>query len=129
MSPRRRRSRAQKPVAPEVVVKRAMAAGQAAAQEALDVRARQQRRRARRPLPKVSPRREIREALAHELIPKATLDLLGPKPVSGVLVAEGDSWFDYPGKDVLGLLEDDYLFDVVSVAHAGDRVEDMAHVP
>lgn len=45
----------------------------------------------------------------------------------GVLIAEGDSWFDYPMQDVLRLLEDDYLFDVQSVAHMGDCVEDMAH--
>jgi lysophospholipase L1-like esterase len=44
-----------------------------------------------------------------------------------VLIAEGDSWFDYPIHDVLQLLEDDYLFDVESVAHKGDRVEDIAH--
>jgi lysophospholipase L1-like esterase len=42
-------------------------------------------------------------------------------------VAEGDSWFDYPMQDVLRLLEDDYLYDVESVAHKGDCVEDMAH--
>jgi lysophospholipase L1-like esterase len=45
----------------------------------------------------------------------------------GVLIAEGDSWFDYPMQDVLRLLEDDYLYDVQSVAHMGDCVEDMAH--
>ena len=44
-----------------------------------------------------------------------------------MLIAEGDSWFDYPMHDVLRLLEDDYLFDVESVAHKGDCVEDMAH--
>ena len=45
----------------------------------------------------------------------------------GVLVAEGDSWFDYPGTDVLGVLEDEHGYDVESVAHKGDRVEDMAY--
>lgn len=45
----------------------------------------------------------------------------------GVLVAEGDSWFDYPWFDVLGFLEDDHLYDVRSVAHLGDTVEDMAY--
>jgi lysophospholipase L1-like esterase len=44
-----------------------------------------------------------------------------------VLIAEGDSWFDYPLQDVLRLLEDDHLYDVESVAHRGDCVEDMAH--
>jgi lysophospholipase L1-like esterase len=44
-----------------------------------------------------------------------------------VLIAEGDSWFDYPMQDVLRLLEDNHLYDVESVAHKGDNVEDMAH--
>ena len=44
----------------------------------------------------------------------------------GVLVAEGDSWFDYPWFDVLGLLEDQHRYDVRSVAHKGDTVEAMA---
>jgi hypothetical protein len=37
----------------------------------------------------------------------------------GVLVAEGDSWFDYPWFDVLGLLEDQHRYDVRPVAHKG----------
>jgi hypothetical protein len=45
----------------------------------------------------------------------------------GVLVAEGDSWFDYPWFDVLGLLEDQHRYDVRSVAHKGDTVEGMAY--
>src|SRR5688572_9532013 len=44
----------------------------------------------------------------------------------GVLVAEGDSWFDYPGRDVLSALED-AGYDTVSVAHAGHTVESMAY--
>src|SRR4029079_17971468 len=43
----------------------------------------------------------------------------------GVLIAEGDSWFDYPLNDVLSDLEDSYGYDVESVAHLGDTVEDM----
>lgn len=45
----------------------------------------------------------------------------------GTLVAEGDSWFDYPFTDVLKCLEDLHGYDVDSVAHRGDRVEDMAY--
>lgn len=45
----------------------------------------------------------------------------------GVLLAEGDSWFDYPGSDVLDYLEDVYHYQVESLAHAGHRVEDMAY--
>lgn len=46
---------------------------------------------------------------------------------NGVLVAEGDSWFDYPLHDVLSCLEDEHGYDVESVAHKGDRVENMAY--
>jgi len=46
---------------------------------------------------------------------------------SGVLIAEGDSWFDYPWTDILRVLEDEHGYDVESVAHAGDRVEQMAY--
>ncbi|MEL7059037.1 MAG: hypothetical protein AAGN46_03310 [Acidobacteriota bacterium] len=45
-----------------------------------------------------------------------------------VLVAEGDSWFDYPGTDVLNELEE-RGWDVHSVAHRGDTLEDMAYGP
>jgi len=44
-----------------------------------------------------------------------------------VLVAEGDSWFDYPLCDVLERLEDEHGYDVFSVAHRGDYLEDMAY--
>lgn len=45
---------------------------------------------------------------------------------AGVIIAEGDSWFDYPLNDVLSDLEDIHGYDVESVAHKGDTVEDMA---
>lgn len=44
-----------------------------------------------------------------------------------VLVAEGDSWFDYPLNDILRILEDHHGYDVESVAHKGDRIEEMAY--
>lgn len=43
----------------------------------------------------------------------------------GWLIAEGDSWFDYPGTDLLNELQQS-AYDVESVARAGDRVEMMA---
>ena len=43
----------------------------------------------------------------------------------GWLIAEGDSWFDYPGTDLLDALQQS-AYDVESVARAGDRVEMMA---
>ncbi len=56
------------------------------------------------------------------------LKAAGPKkPSPGILVAEGDSWFDYPMSDVLAELEDQHRWEVVSSAHKGDRVEEMAY--
>jgi lysophospholipase L1-like esterase len=52
---------------------------------------------------------------------------LGADAPTGLLLAEGDSWFDYPMNDVLRLLEDRHGYDVESVAHRGDCVEDMAY--
>lgn len=51
----------------------------------------------------------------------------GVPGASGLLVAEGDSWFDYPFYDVLGILEDQHNFRVESVAHKGDTIEEMAY--
>lgn len=55
------------------------------------------------------------------------MSAVGGPASAGVLVAEGDSWFDYPLNDVLRLLEDHHGYDVESVAHKGDRVEEMAY--
>lgn len=45
----------------------------------------------------------------------------------GVLIAEGDSWFDYPFHDVLKELDDDFGWEVEHVAHYGHTVESMAY--
>jgi GDSL-like lipase/acylhydrolase family protein len=58
---------------------------------------------------------------------RATAAALGAAATAGVLVAEGDSWFDYPLHDVLEMLEDDHGYDVESVAHRGDPIEEMAY--
>ena len=60
-------------------------------------------------------------------IPAKTRRTLALPPPAGLHVAEGDSWFDYPFHDVLTMLEDEHGYDVESVAHKGDTVEDMAH--
>lgn len=52
---------------------------------------------------------------------------LGPPAPRGTLIAEGDSWFDFPWFDVLAALEDEHGYSVESVAHRGDRVEEMAY--
>lgn len=46
---------------------------------------------------------------------------------TGILVAEGDSWFDYPGSDIIDMLEDNHGYDVEKVASYGDRIEEMAY--
>ena len=56
-----------------------------------------------------------------------TIDIPKITPTAGVLVAEGDSWFNYPWHDVLKELEDGYGYDVESVAHYGDPIEEMAY--
>jgi lysophospholipase L1-like esterase len=78
-----------------------------------------------------------KRALAKSKTPVTRSVVSGPKGMiakaaiahmsAGVLIAEGDSWFDYPFHDVLNDLEDIYGFDVESVAHKGDTVEDMAY--
>lgn len=50
-------------------------------------------------------------------------------PAKRFVVAEGDSWFDYPRSDVLDVLEDDHDIRVEKVAQAGDTVENMAFNP
>ena len=46
---------------------------------------------------------------------------------AGLLLAEGDSWFDYPFFDVIEELEEGFNYSVESVAHKGDTVEEMAY--
>lgn len=68
-------------------------------------------------------------ALAAEAAPPQTahmaLALEARAATKGWLVAEGDSWFDYPGSDILDWLQQ-FGYDVESVARAGDRAEMMA---
>ena len=47
--------------------------------------------------------------------------------LGGLLVAEGDSWFDYPFFDVLQELEEEFGYKVESVAHKGDTLEQMVY--
>ena len=59
---------------------------------------------------------------------RSALAAAAGKPKLGLLIAEGDSWFDYPFYDVLEVLENQG-YEVESVAHMGDNLEDMAHDP
>jgi hypothetical protein len=107
-------------------VNAAIRGGKSVAAQVLEFRSKQSRRRAaaaRRMA--AAPAR--RRAPAAPRIPERTRALLRRPASAGVLIAEGDSWFDYPFHDVLQILEDEHLYDVESVAHKGDRVEDMAY--
>jgi hypothetical protein len=48
---------------------------------------------------------------------------------AGYLLAIGDSWFDYPIRDVLTNLDDHFGYNIESAAHKGDAIETMvSHV-
>ena len=68
-------------------------------------------------------------AKAAKAVPKPTkhmaLATAAKAGTKGWLIAEGDSWFDYPGTDLINALQQS-AYDVESVARAGDRVEMMA---
>jgi len=64
-----------------------------------------------------------------ELVTARNLNGRSSRPgPQGLLVAEGDSWFDHPGGDLLSALED-LGFDVEANAHSGDTLEDMSFNP
>jgi lysophospholipase L1-like esterase len=100
--------------------RRALAAGDALAAEVLRFRksALVRRAAALRRTPSIIERRVVSPRLVRAA---------GGAARVGVLVAEGDSWFDYPWHDVLRMLEDHHGYDVESVAHKGDSVESMAY--
>ena len=50
-----------------------------------------------------------------------------PRAATIPLIAEGDSWFDFPWSDVLNSLEDNHGCDVASVARRGHTLEHMAY--
>jgi lysophospholipase L1-like esterase len=108
---------------PDKTILRATAIGRAQAADVLTFRKKALRRRA-------AATRALPKRLRIEGVPalnQIKLRALGEAVTAGVLIAEGDSWFDYPFHDILRLLEDDYAYDVESVAHKGDPVEEMAY--
>ncbi|MCK7493670.1 MAG: hypothetical protein MZW92_21810 [Comamonadaceae bacterium] len=105
-------------------IRHAMKAGRQQADEVLQFRARELRRRTGAVKRQMAAVRAAR--IPAPIAPKLIRAAGGPGS-AGVLVAEGDSWFDYPLNDILRLLEDHHGYDVESVAHKGDRVEDMAY--
>lgn len=108
-------------ISPETIEK-AIAISHSQAQEVIVFRDKELQRRTQAIFEAPEPSRRIS---AFELKPEA-VSSLGPQ-ARDVLIAEGDSWFDYPFHDVLRILEDHHGYDVESVAHKGDRVEEMAY--
>jgi lysophospholipase L1-like esterase len=104
-------------------IRQAMQAGREQAADAVQRRSAvlaRQRRRGAAPLP------GSRDVAPPRIQPRF-FDAVSRAAPEDLLVAEGDSWFDYPFFDVLKLLEDEHGYDVRHVAHMGDRVEDMAY--
>ncbi|HET9317653.1 MAG TPA: hypothetical protein VFQ51_18820 [Vicinamibacteria bacterium] len=91
------------------------------------VRRRAAIRKARPAAPPRPRRRRAPGAPAADAIPARTRRALAADAPTGLLIAEGDSWFDYPMNDVLSMLEDEHGYDVEAVAHKGDTLEDMAY--
>lgn len=127
MPTKKKRSSQRKTAGTDVNLRAAIAGGRVAANEVIAFRDKQRRKRTAIESKPTPARRRALGASAP--VPAKARGLFGVGKSAGVLIAEGDSWFDYPMQDVLRLLEDDYLFDVESVAHQGDCVENMAHAP
>lgn len=102
----------------------AMSRGAALADEAL--RLQEQALRDRNRAIRRAGRPAVLRAAATTASARAIAAAGTPSPL-GVLLAEGDSWFDYPFNDVLKRLKREHGYDVESVAHMGDTVEDMAY--
>jgi len=104
--------------------RRAIKDGQQQADDVLKFRAKELKRRTSALKRRM---KALRLKKAPALIAPKLIRAAGGPGSAGVLLAEGDSWFDYPLNDILRLLEDHHGYDVESVAHKGDRVEDMAY--
>lgn len=122
MARTRRRKATRRKAAGRTPTGRAVSVGEAIASEVLRFRKLSLRRRALA-IRRMPPRLRKRAVVVSPQRVRAA----GGRERRGVLVAEGDSWFDYPWHDILRMLEDDHAWDVESVAHRGDRVEDMAY--
>jgi hypothetical protein len=78
------------------------------------------------------------EPLSHEDVQRIKAELWGREvrvvamaarsAAEEVIVAEGDSWFDYPpGLDILDHLKRDYRMKIIKLARAGDTLENMIY--
>lgn len=99
--------------------RQALEIGHANAREVISFRTEALQRRAQA----IARQASVPQAEMVAAVPAAVL----PEGSAGVLVAEGDSWFNYPWTDILRILEDEHGYDVESAAHFGDTVEEMAY--
>jgi hypothetical protein len=68
------------------------------------------------------------ERLKYEIWSTPTLETFADAPPRARLVAEGDSWFDYPpGLDLLDQLKRNHGYEIFKVAQAGDSLENMVY--
>jgi lysophospholipase L1-like esterase len=109
--------------------KAAIKAGEAQASDVLDFRDKALRQRKKALENQSNVIRFRAESLSGEPLERMVAESIAVEEVAtkGILIAEGDSWFDYPFHDVLRYLEDDHGYDVESVANKGDPVEEMAY--
>ncbi|HEV8324478.1 MAG TPA: hypothetical protein VG389_22870, partial [Myxococcota bacterium] len=108
---------------PDDITRAAIETGRRNADTLLRDRARALERRAQALAEHPAPLELRGDALSAKAAPLAEAVLTQS---AGYLVAEGDSWFDYPLHDVLDELEDGHGYDVESVPHKGDPVDGMA---
>lgn len=107
------------------ITRQALEIGRANAEEVMAFRAKALRRRSKAIAKRAAELpTDLATAAPRAAMPEALSVVAG---TAGVLIAEGDSWFDYPWTDILRILEDEHGYDVESVAHAGDRVEHIAY--
>ena len=88
-------------------VNAAMSSGRAIAENVIALRTKRRRRRAAAAKRMARAPERRRASAGPPQIPQKTRTLLGAPISAGVLIAEGDSWFDYPFHDVLQMLEDE----------------------
>ena len=110
---------------PDDFTRSAVEIGKQQAARILEARARagELRRRALAAHPAPSRATLVHQALRPGMPARAPVTIES----AGTLVAEGDSWFDYPFHDVLKDLQDRHAYEVESVAHLGDPIEAMAY--
>lgn len=106
------------------LIRQALETGRANARRVISFRRKALRQRSRALARQAAAKPETETTAPEAVLPEPLAASVGS---AGVLVAEGDSWFNYPWTDILHLLEDEHGYDVESTAHFGDTIEQMAY--